>query len=102
MLGGYRLTSEAASDLKGILDYTLDRWGAEQADKYVLQVERCLHDLVSGRRSGKPFGDSLAEIQVFRCEHHYIFYSIQDDLVAVVAILHEAMDLLVRLRERME
>ena len=38
MLAGYRLTSEAASDIKGILDYTLDRWGAEQADKYVLQI----------------------------------------------------------------
>jgi plasmid stabilization system protein ParE len=102
MLAGYRLTSEAASDIKGILDYTLDRWGAEQADKYVLQIEQCLHDLVSGRRSGRPFGDSLAEIQVFHCEHHYIFYATQDDLLAVVAILHEAMDLLARLRERME
>lgn len=102
MLAGYRLTSEAASDIKGILDYTLDRWGAEQADKYVLQIEQCLHGLVSGQRSGKQFGDALPEIQVFRCEHHYIFYSIQDDLLAVVAILHEAMDLLARLRERME
>jgi toxin ParE1/3/4 len=101
MLAGYRLTSEATSDVKGILDYTLDRWGAEQADKYVLQIERCLHDLVSGRRSGKPFGESLAEIQVFRCEHHYIFYAAQDDQLAVLAILHEAMDLLARLKERM-
>jgi toxin ParE1/3/4 len=100
MLAGYRLTSEAASDIKGILDYTLDRWGAEQAEKYVLQVEQCLNDLVSGRRSGKPFGDALPEIQILRCEHHYIFYASQDDQLAVLAILHEAMDLLARLRER--
>lgn len=102
MLAGYRLTSEAASDLKGILDYTRGRWGSEQADKYVLQIERCLHDLVSGRRSGKQFGDSSRVIQVFRCEHHYIFYAVQDDQLGVLAILHEAMDLLARLKERMK
>ena len=102
MLAGYRLTSEAASDIKGILDYTLDRWGAEQADKYVLQIEQCLHGLVSGQRSGKRFSDGLPEIQVFRCEHHYIFYAAQDYQLAVLAILHEAMDLLARLKERME
>jgi plasmid stabilization system protein ParE len=102
MLSGYRLTSEAASDIKGILDYTLDRWGADQAGKYVCQLEQCLRDLVSGRRSGKSASDELPEVRVVHCEHHYVFYITQDSMLAVVAILHEAMDLVSRLRERLE
>jgi len=102
MLAGYRLTSEAASDIKDILDYTLDRWGADQAEKYVRQLEQCLHDLVSGSRSGKGASDEMPEVRVVHCEHHYIFYITQDSMLAVVAILHEAMDLVSRLRERLE
>ena len=102
MPAGYRLTSGAESDIRGILEYTLDHWGAEQADKYVLQLEHCLHDLCAGRRSGKDFSDELPEIRAARCGHHYIFYVTQADMLSVLAILHEAMDLVSRLRERVE
>jgi toxin ParE1/3/4 len=99
---GYRLTSGAESDVRGILEYTLDRWGAEQAKNYVLQLEQCLTDLVSGRRSGRSFSAELPDIQVFHCEHHYVFYLRQPDALAVLAILHESMDLVSRLTERLD
>ncbi len=99
---GYRLTSGAESDVRGILYYTLQRWGAEQAEKYVLQLEQCLTDLVSGRRSGKNFSAELPEMQMFHCEHHFVFYLRQAEVLAVVAILHESMDLVSRLAERLD
>ena len=101
MPGGYILTSGAESDIRGILDYTLNRWGAGQAEKYVLQFEQCLKDLVSGQRSGKTFSTELPEIRVSHCEHHYIFYVRQSDVLAVVAILHDSMDLVSRLTDRL-
>lgn len=99
---GYRLTSGAEADLRSILEYTLDRWGAEQAEKYVSQIEQCLLDLVAGRREGKSFSHALPEVSVFHCEHHYIFYLGSEYPLAVVAILHDAMDLVSRLKERVE
>jgi hypothetical protein len=65
MPGGYILTSGAESDIRAILDYTLNRWGAGQAEKYVLQFEQCLKDLVSGQRSGKTF--STLSCRRFEC-----------------------------------
>jgi len=99
---GYRLTSGAESDIREILDYTLHRWGDEQAEKYISQLEQCLDDLVSGRRSGRNFSAELPELQVLHCEHHYVFHLRQADVLAVVAILHESMDLVSRLTERLD
>ena len=35
----YRLTTETEADIDGILDYTIDKWGLEQAIHYQVRLE---------------------------------------------------------------
>jgi len=42
------------------------------------------------------------DIRVSRCQHHYVFFVRDDDLgTLILAVLHENMDLLERLRQRL-
>jgi len=45
-LSGYRLSNKAEADLEGILVYTVDMWGAEQADRYLSALGDCF-DLIA-------------------------------------------------------
>lgn len=97
----YRLTSGAEADVAGILAYTLDHWCAEQAEKYVEQLEKCLQDLAAKRIQGKSVADVLGGVLCRRCAHHYVFYTEDKDALTVLAILHENMNLVARLRDRL-
>ncbi len=35
----YRFTPEANEDLQGVIDYTIEHWGKEQAHKYIDGLE---------------------------------------------------------------
>ena len=37
----YALTTDAANDLDGIWQTSLDRWGPDQADRYLAKIEDC-------------------------------------------------------------
>jgi toxin ParE1/3/4 len=97
----YHLTSGAEADVAGILSYTLDHWGAEQAERYAEQLETCLRDLAARRNSGKIVSDDLDGVLCRRCEHHYVFYTEAEDALTVLAALHETMNLVARLGDRL-
>jgi plasmid stabilization system protein ParE len=101
MSPAYRLTSGAESDIREILQYTLEKWGAEQASKYAAILDRTIEKLAIGKLNGRKFSEKLPGIRVYRCEHHYIFFK-SCSPVLVLAILHERMHLTHRLRERLE
>jgi toxin ParE1/3/4 len=42
------------------------------------------------------------ELLVSRCEHHYVFHLVRKkQCPLILAVFHESMDLMVRLRERL-
>lgn len=74
--------------------------GLDQADKYFDQIEACCEAIGDGSEREKA-NDALPEdVCVLRCEHHYIFW-IAGDRPIVIAILHERMDLVARLKGRL-
>ena len=99
-MNNYDLTLAAEEDLRSIWDYTFGRWGIDQADTYLDQIEACCA-AISERSARERANDTLPEdIRVLRCEHHYIFW-ITGDRPIVIAILHERMDLVNRLTDRL-
>ncbi|MEX1118714.1 MAG: type II toxin-antitoxin system RelE/ParE family toxin [Terrimicrobiaceae bacterium] len=100
MSRAYRLSSGAESDIRQILEYTLDRWGAKQAAKYAASLETALGKLAAGEIEGREFSGNLPGVRVYRCEHHYIFFQPLAPSLVVLAILHEQMDLTSRLSDR--
>jgi toxin ParE1/3/4 len=96
----YRLIPAAEDDLVGIWKYTAKTWGREQAVRYHHQLETCFNRIAQDRISTKPIVGIPKNLRSARCQHHYVFF-IPGDPVIIVAILHEKMDFLSRLANRM-
>lgn len=47
--------------------------------------------------------DHRKDFRVSRCQHHYVFF-VRDEIsnVLILAVLHENMDLIARIRDRLE
>ncbi|EAM6659528.1 type II toxin-antitoxin system RelE/ParE family toxin [Salmonella enterica] len=98
----YILTTDAEADLRGIIRYTRKQWGTAQVRRYIARLEHAIAGLAAGRGPFKDMSELFPELRMMRCEHHYAFYLPRRSAPAlVVAILHERMDLIVRLTERL-
>jgi len=99
---GYELTEDADSDLAEIIRYTLREWGENQARAYADKLERCFEKIARKEAVSRNFSKKYAQALVTRCEHHYIFYlHPEGEKPRIFAVLHERMDLLTRLTERL-
>ena len=86
-------TKEARRDLREIVDYTEQKWGEKQAEKYFNQVMEKCRDLaaetISGRKrhelKGAPFSYSV--------QSHIIFYQKTKKSIRILRILHGARDI---------
>jgi toxin ParE1/3/4 len=99
----YRLTPDAEQDLFEIAVYTIETWGLEQAGVYEAALVACFRAIGRGEaRSTNPISHR-PELQVTRCEHHYVFSLHEENASAlIVAVLNEKMDLMARLRNRLD
>jgi len=98
----YELTPDAEADLHDIALYTLKTWGLAQMGRYESALENNLKGIGAGETLTRPVFEHRFDIRVSRCEHHYVFAQMREnDVPLIVAVLHEKMDLLVRLRERL-
>jgi toxin ParE1/3/4 len=99
----YQLTEDADDDLLGIARYTIKKWGIEQARRYEAALESRFAAIGRGTIQGRIFLKRRPEIRVTHCEHHYIFYVQRDKRCPLIlAVLHEKMDLVVRLEKRLK
>lgn len=98
----YVLHKEAEADLRDIAHYTRHTWGMAQALNYKTQLTHCIEALAKGTGFYKPFNTGRYELRMLHCQHHYIFLLPRNNASAVVlAILHERMDILTRLKTRL-
>lgn len=98
----YELTPAAKEDVRGIWLYTAAQWGERQADRYAGLLEAGFRKIASRRAVSRAFSQRYPHVRVTRCEHHYIFYVHPDGQPPrILAVLHEQMDLVARLRERL-
>ncbi len=92
-----RISHAAERDLVGIWDYTAEKWGEKQAAIYLRKIGACLEKVRAGRIALKSFAEKLRYI---RAEHHYIFV-LTEPQPTVIAVLHEKMDILARMKDRL-
>jgi toxin ParE1/3/4 len=98
----YDLTPAAEADLREIPRYTLRRWGARQQQRYARQLAACFRRIAEGRARSKEVSERYPQVRVSRCQHPYVFYvHPEGQKPLMLAGLHEQMDLLARLRERL-
>jgi plasmid stabilization system protein ParE len=99
---GYVLTRAAETDLRGIIRHTRQEWGDAQVRRYVTKLEQGMARLAAGQGAFKELDEVHPVLRVAHCEHHYVFcLPREQDPALIVAILHERMDLLVRVAKRL-
>jgi toxin ParE1/3/4 len=100
---GYELTILAEEDMRDIARYTIDTWGMAQAERYEALLSKRFQEIVQGVITPRIFLKRRPDLLFTHCEHHYIFYWQPKDSVKpiILAVLHERMDLIQRLRDRL-
>ena len=102
-MASYVLSLEALSDFQNIARYTRHQWGDLQAAKYRDQLESCAEMIATGKGNFKIRSDILPGLRMARCQSHYIFCLPQGGAPAVIlAVLHQRMDLITRIAERLK
>jgi toxin ParE1/3/4 len=99
-VAGYDLTLGAEEDLRAIWSYTYETWGADQADRYLDQIEACCDAMAAGRARSKTLDQLPEDVRIFRCEHHYVVWLVAPRPI-ILAVLHERMDFVRRLKDRL-
>lgn len=98
----YVLTQLAAKDLKDIARYTLTQWGKKQSLEYANLLDKRFQEIADKTAVSRSFSNLYPQIRVTHCEHHYIFYVHDEgERPCILAVLHERMDLVSRLRDRL-
>lgn len=100
-MSGFRVQRAAGHRLDEIYVYTLDRWGEQQAARY---IDGLFARFAAIANREFPWQAVPAEFEVdgFVCryEHHFIYWKIlADGVVGIVTILHERMHQLERFKD---
>lgn len=89
----YVLSPAAQADLDGIWDYTSKRWGDDQAEKDVREIQRALERIAGSRLIGRPCDEVRQGYRRHAVGSHTVYYRVaSDDLIDVVRLLHKRMD----------
>jgi toxin ParE1/3/4 len=92
MSGRVVLTPRAQTDLDEIWDYTLDRWGLDQAESYTRQLWKDIEIVAERPSLGRECPDVRRGYRMYPSGSHVLFYRETIDGVDLVRILHERMD----------
>lgn len=89
----YILSEIADKDLEDIFDYTLDEFGFDQAEKYLLEIEEIFQNLIINPQIGKKRDEIKQGLYSFPKDNHIIFYRILDNHIRIVRVLHGSRDI---------
>ena len=92
----------ASADLQELVRYTTANWGQDQCLVYVAQLEAAAFALSKGEGRFKDLGAIHPDLRVAKQGKHYIFCLVRpSEMPVIVAILHERMDFIARLKGRL-
>jgi toxin ParE1/3/4 len=95
----YKLSAAAAKDIELLLDQSVVQFGIQRTQIYFESLEHCLELLGENPQLGSAADDIRESYRRFPHESHVIFYSVRQDEVFIVRILHKHMDALRHLQE---
>jgi toxin ParE1/3/4 len=87
----YRLTEAAAADVESIARHSVQHWGFERAEAYVLALHRTFDMLAGLPDAGRDVGGLRAGYLRFEHERHSIFYQKTGTGILVVRVLHQRL-----------
>ncbi len=96
-----RVQKAASLRLDDIYRYTRDRWGPEQADRYITDLFAAFEKIDSHGVASRPIPAEFAiDGFYFRHAHHFVYWRwLSDGDIGIVTILHERMHQMDRFRD---
>ena len=91
-MGDYRLTSRAESDLAKIADYTIGKFGIDQARRYRDALESCFQTIANNPKLGREADKLAPKLRCHQHKSHMVFYLPETQGVLIVRVLHENRD----------
>ncbi len=89
----FALTHKAKADLYDIAIFTQQRWGVEQRNLYVKQLDEAFRMLGKSPELGKSCSDVMPGYRKFPQGSHIVFYKAgSTSAIEVIRILHKSMD----------
>ena len=89
----YILSETADKDLEDIFDYTVDEFGFEQAEKYLLEIEGVFQNLILNPQLGKKRNEIKQDLYSLPKDNHIIFYRVLENHIRIVRVLHGSRDI---------
>ena len=103
MAKAYILSKAASADFADIVRYTHQNWGEEQCRIYISELERATTLVAKGEGRFKDLSAIYPSLRMAKCGNHFIFCLPRPEAPPIIlAILHEKMDILARLKGRLE
>lgn len=100
-MAAIRIQASASLRLDAIYRFTRDRWGAEQADRYITGLFAAFERIGTHGTASRPVPAEFGvQGYVFRDEHHFVYWRwLANGDIGIVTILHERMHQIDRFRE---
>ena len=95
-----RVQAAASLRLDEIYRYTRERWGAEQADRYITAIFAAVDKIESHGVASHPVPAEFGvEGYYFRHAHHFVYWRpLSNGDIGIVTVLHERMHQMDRFR----
>lgn len=87
-----QLRPEAEADIESIADYTINRWGPEQAKSYVAALRADIASLAEFSERYPIHEQTGLGLRRMGSGHHLVFYLVGEHAIEVVRVLHERRD----------
>ena len=91
-MNDYRLSRLASADLEEIAEYTIERFGIEQARRYRDGLKTCFDQLANNPALGKGSEQLMRGLRRFEHQSHVVFYINESEDIFIVRVLHSSMD----------
>jgi len=88
----YNFALSAENDLADIVDYTIRKWGADQASKYIDGLEQQTQLLAENPILAKPVDQLFKGLRAFPYQRHTIYFVEVSHGITISRVLHKSMD----------
>lgn len=81
----------ALADLKAISRYTTQKWSADQAFRYIAEIQKCVEQIADSPLIGRAYDAIRPDRRYIEQGRHVIFYRQRGKAIVVSRVLHQRM-----------
>ena len=89
----YLLSPAAQADVEQIWAFSVDRWGRDQAEKYLREIQRGIDRVADNPMIGRVRDEVRSGYRRHPVGSHVLFYRVEGNMIDVVRILHKRMEM---------